>query len=57
MVNKLFKSKLILFCRLKVLLQKEREMIKLIPHAEDAEERLSTDNTKDADPADILKLK
>jgi len=32
-------------------------MIKLIPHAEDAEERLSTDNTKDADPADILKLK
>jgi len=32
-------------------------MIKPTPHAEDVEERLSTDNTKDAVHADIQKLK
>jgi len=32
-------------------------MIKLIQSAEDAEEKLSIDNTKDADHADILKPK
>jgi len=32
-------------------------MIKLTPPAEDVEEKLSTDNTKDVVHADILKLK
>ena len=58
MVNlKFLKAKIIKQIRQKVPLHKDQETIKPIPPAEDAEERPSTDNTKDADPADIPKLK
>jgi hypothetical protein len=51
--NKLTKIKF----RQKVLLHKVQEMIKLIPHAEDVQEKLSIDNIKDVVHADILKPK
>ena len=54
---KIIKAKNIKSIRLKVLLHKDQETIKPIPPAEDAEERHSTDNTKDADPAVIPKRK
>ena len=54
MVNKKNKKNKI---RQKVQLLKDQEMIKLIPHAEDAIEKLSTDNTKDAEVVVIPKPK
>ncbi len=57
MVIKKFLTKKFKFNRLKVLLHKVQETIKLTPLAEDAEEKLSIDNIKDAVHADTPKPK
>ncbi len=53
----MFYPKLFKIIRQKVPLLKDQETIKLIPPAEDAEEKLFIDNIKDVVHVDILKRK